>query len=48
MALRVVAPLGLMGKGDRPEVKDGCLSFVVVPKGEVERKWVEEYKSMRG
>jgi hypothetical protein len=23
------------------------LSFVVVPKGEAERKWVEEYKSMR-
>jgi len=34
-------------KGDGPEVKDRCLSFVVVPKGEVERKWVEEYKCMR-
>ncbi|KAJ7638502.1 hypothetical protein FB45DRAFT_976662 [Roridomyces roridus] len=27
--------------------KTGCLSFVVVPKGEVETKWVEEYKSSR-
>lgn len=32
---------------DGLEVKDGCLSFVVVPKGEVEQKWVEEYKSTR-
>jgi len=39
--------VGPDGKGDGLEVKDGCLSFVVVPKGEVERKWVEEYKSMR-
>lgn len=38
---------GLDGKSDGLEVKDGCLSFVVVPKGEVERKWVEEYKSTR-
>ena len=36
--------VGPDGKGDGLEVKDGCLSFVVVPKGEVERKWVEEYK----
>jgi hypothetical protein len=35
------------GKGNGLEVKDGCLSFVVVPKGEAARKWVEEYKSMR-
>ncbi|KAH9175149.1 hypothetical protein EDB89DRAFT_1848006 [Lactarius sanguifluus] len=32
---------------DGLEVKDGCLSFVVVPKGEAEQKWVEEYKSTR-
>ena len=37
----------LDGKSDGLEVKDGCLSFVVVPKGEAERKWVEEYKSLR-
>jgi len=35
------------GKGDGLEVKDGCLSFVVVPKGEVKQKWVGEYKSLR-
>ena len=39
--------VGLDGKGDGLEVKDGCLSFVVVPKGEAEHKWVEEYKRMR-
>jgi len=32
---------------DGLEVKDGCLSFVVVPRGEAEQKWVEEYKSTR-
>ena len=32
---------------DGLEVKDGCLSFVVVPKGETEQKWVEKYKSTR-
>jgi small subunit ribosomal protein S7e len=35
------------GDDDGLEVKDGCLSFVVVPKGEVERKWVDDYKNMR-
>jgi small subunit ribosomal protein S7e len=44
---RAAGGSGADGKGDRMEVKDGCLSFVVVPKGEAERKWVEEYKSMR-
>jgi small subunit ribosomal protein S7e len=39
--------VGPEGKGDGLEVKDGCLSFMVVPKGEVEWKWVEEYKSVR-
>jgi Cns1/TTC4 Wheel domain len=36
-----------MGKGDGFEVKDGCLTFVVVPKGDVEKKWVDEFKSTR-
>ncbi|KAI9511259.1 40S ribosomal protein S7 [Russula earlei] len=36
---------GSSGRDDGLEFMDGCLSFVVVPKGEVERKWVEEYKS---
>lgn len=32
---------------DGLEVKDGCLTFVILPKGEVETKWVEEYKRTR-
>lgn len=32
---------------DGLELKDDCLSFVVLPIGEVERKWVEEFKSTR-
>ncbi|KAF8913728.1 40S ribosomal protein S7 [Gymnopilus junonius] len=31
---------------DGLELKDGCLSFAVVPKGEVESKWVEEMALM--
>ncbi|KAH6915212.1 40S ribosomal protein S7 [Coprinopsis sp. MPI-PUGE-AT-0042] len=34
-----------MGKGDGFEVKDGCLTFVVVPKGDAEKKWVDEFKN---
>jgi len=32
---------------DGLELKDNCLSFVVMPKGDVETKWVEEYKKSR-
>ena len=32
---------------DGLEVKDGCLTFVVLPKGDVEKTWVEEYKKAR-
>jgi len=32
---------------DGLELKDGCLSFVVMPKGGVEKKWIEEYKKTR-
>jgi len=39
--------VGPDGRGDGLEVKYVCLSFAVVSKGEVERKWVEGYKSMR-
>jgi len=39
------------GKENEPrdglEVKDGCLTFVVLPKGDVEAKWVEDYKKTR-
>ena len=38
-------------KGGQPrdglELKDNCLSFVVMPKGDVETKWIEEYKRTR-
>jgi hypothetical protein len=33
--------------GDGLELKDGCLTFVVVPKGEVEQNWVDEFKRTR-
>ncbi|TDL29805.1 TPR-like protein [Rickenella mellea] len=42
--------LASKGRGperDGLEVKAGCVSFVIVPKGDVERKWVEEFKSSR-
>lgn len=32
---------------DGLELKDNCLTFVVVPKGDEETKWVEEYKKSR-
>jgi hypothetical protein len=28
-------------------LKDGCLTFVVLPKGDVEKKWVEDFKLNR-
>lgn len=33
---------------DGLEVKDGCLTFVVLTKGAVEYAWVEEFKKQRG
>jgi hypothetical protein len=36
------------GKGevrDGLEIADGCLSFAVLTKGEIEEKWVQEWKS---
>ncbi|KAA1465977.1 TPR-like protein [Dentipellis sp. KUC8613] len=33
---------------DGLELKDGCLTFVVLPKGDVEKKWIEEFKKERG
>jgi hypothetical protein len=38
-------------EGDPPdgmELKSGCLSFVVVPKGDHEKKWIDEFKQSRG
>jgi hypothetical protein len=50
MTLRDVCKVAKAKEGeprDGLEVKDGCLSFVVMPKGDVERKWVEEFKLLR-
>lgn len=39
------------GKDGEPrdglEVKNGCMSFVVVPKGAEEKRWVDEFKQSR-
>jgi tetratricopeptide (TPR) repeat protein len=38
-------------EGEKPdgiEMKDGCLNFVVVPKGDEEKKWIDEFKRNRG
>ena len=32
---------------DGLDLKDGCLTFVVVPKGDVEKKWVDDFKKTR-
>lgn len=32
---------------DGLELKDGCLSFVVLPRGDIEKKWIEDYKSAK-
>lgn len=32
---------------DGLELKDNCLTFVVLPKGIVETQWIEEYKKSR-
>lgn len=36
------------GPKDGLELKDGCLTFVVLPKGtDVEKNWVDEFKATR-
>lgn len=50
MTLRDVCKAAKAKEGDPKdglEVKDGCLTFAVLPKGDVEAKWVEEYKKTR-
>lgn len=32
---------------DGLELKNGCASFVVLPRGDAERKWVDEFKARR-
>ena len=38
---------GGSGITDGLELRDGCMSLVVLPRGTVEKTWVEEYKSNR-
>lgn len=50
MTLRDVCTVAKPKEGvkvDGLELRDGCLSFVVMPKGDVETKWIEEFKKMR-
>jgi len=35
------------GPKDGLEIKNGCLTFVVLPKGEIEQKWVADFKESR-
>ena len=41
------ASKGKDGQIDGLEVKNGCLSVVVLPKGDVEKHWLEEFKATR-
>lgn len=50
MSLRDVCRAAKAKEGDPKdglEIKDGCLTFVVLPKGDVEKKWVQDYKDAR-
>jgi small subunit ribosomal protein S7e len=50
MTLRDVCTAAKAKEGtekDGLELKDGCLTFVVLPKGQIEQEWVEEYKRTR-
>jgi hypothetical protein len=50
MSLRDVCNAAKAKEGeprDGLELKDGCLTFVVLPKGDVEQKWVEDFKKSR-
>jgi hypothetical protein len=47
MTLRDIcnAAKGKDGQVDGLELKNGCLSAVVLPKGDVEQRWVEDFKA---
>lgn len=50
MSLKDVFGASKPKEGDPPdglELKDNCLTFVVLPKGEEEKKWVDEFKKTR-
>lgn len=37
----------MLAAKDGLEIRDGCLSFIVLPKGSVESDWVESFKKSR-
>jgi len=41
------ASKGKDGRRDGLEMKNGCLTVVILPKGEVERRWVDDFKANR-
>jgi len=41
------AAKGKGGEVDGLEIKNGCVSLAVLPKGEIESRWVEEFKAAR-
>jgi len=43
-ACDAAAAVPLHGEKDGLELRDGSLNFTVVPKGDFERHWIEEYK----
>jgi len=48
MTLRdVCRAAGTGGRADGLELKNGCFSVVVLPKGDVERHWVDDFKANR-
>jgi hypothetical protein len=49
--LREVLASAKAKEGEKPDgidMKDGCLKFIVVPKGGEEKKWIDEFKRTRG
>lgn len=50
MSLRDVCKVAKAKEGQPPdglELKDNCLTFVVLPKGNVEQEWVDDFKKLR-
>lgn len=50
MTLRDVFAASKTKDGQSPdglELKNGCLTFVVLPKGLVEQKWINDFKNAR-
>lgn len=47
MTLRDVCRAAKEKDGDGLEIKDGYLTFAVLPKGGEEQKWVDEFKGTR-